>query len=191
MSYDLRVDARKLTDSGLQYEHVLDLLLLLDTITGRSPVGLVQDIIESPEPQSEDGRGQEQDPGGWTPDSGASAVVGELSRHELAGAVDPPVTLFPSREGGIPFLEGKNAWRFVRIGQHPEYAGMYITGDVGAVMYVARVKEIVPASEATVSRPLASATGDQTKRGGVLEPESSYELSNPIPLKTCVPYGLR
>ena len=132
---------------------------------------------------------QERAPEGRIPDIGANAVVGEISRRELSGAADAKVAIFPSREGGIPFLEENNAWGFVRIGQNPEYAGMYITGDVGAVMYVARIKEIVPASDATLSRPLESYTGDQAtfdqnKRVVVFEPESLYELSDPIPLAT-------
>ncbi|MFC6907031.1 hypothetical protein [Halalkalicoccus tibetensis] len=183
-------------DSGLQHEQILTLLLPLDTITVGSIVGLVQDVIGFREPQSEDGHGREQDPAGWTPDAGANTVVGEISRHELPGAADAKVAIFPSREDGIPFLEENNAWGFVRIGQNPEYVGMYITGDVGAVMYVARVKEIVPASEAALSRPLESYTGDQAtfdqnKRVVVFEPESLYELSDPIPLATRVPYGLQ
>ena len=153
-------------------------------------------MIEFREPQPESGQGQEQAPEGWTPDIGANAVVGEISRRELSGTADAKIAIFPYREDGIPFLEENNAWGFVRIGQNPEYAGMYITGDVGSVMYVARVKEIMPATEATLSRPLESYTGDQAtfdqnKRVVVFEPESLYELSDPIPLATRVPYGLR
>ncbi|KYH23790.1 hypothetical protein HAPAU_38690 [Halalkalicoccus paucihalophilus] len=49
-------------------------------------------------------------------------------------------------------------------------------------MSVAGVKEIVPASDAALSRPLESYTGDQVtfdqnKRVIVFEPESLYELS--------------
>lgn len=123
-------------------------------------------------------------------------MVGELSRRKLVGVADATVAIFPSREDCIPFCEENTAWGFVRIGQHPEYAGMYITGDVGAVMYGARVTEIVPASEAPVSRSLASymgdqATFDQNKRVVVFEPELVSELSDPIPLATRVLYGLR
>lgn len=38
------------------------------------------------EPQSEDGQSWEQEPEGWTPDVGANAVVGEISRRELPRA---------------------------------------------------------------------------------------------------------
>lgn len=63
-------------------------------------------------------------------------------------------------------------------------------------MYGAHVKEIVPASEATLSRPLASSTVDQAlfkqnKRVGVFEPEPLSALSDPMLLATRVPYGLR
>ena len=183
-------------DSGLQHEQILNLLLPLDTINVGLLVGLVQDVIEFRESQPESGQGQERVPEGWTPDIGANTVGGEISRCELSGAADATVAIFPSREDGIPLLEENNAWGFVCIGQNPEYAGMYITGDVRAVMYVARVKEIVPASEAALSRLLESYTGDQAtfdqnKRVIVFEPKSLYELSDPIPLATRVPYGLQ
>lgn len=38
---------------------------------------------------------------------------------------------------------------------------MYITGDIGTVMSVLRVKEIMLANNATLSRPLESYTGNQ------------------------------
>jgi hypothetical protein len=52
------------------------------------------------------------------------------------------------------------------------------------------------ASEATLSRPLASSTGDQAPferntRIGVFEPESLSTLYDPILLATRIPYGLR
>lgn len=68
-------------------------------------VGLVQDVIEFREPQPESSQGQERAPEGWTPDIGANAVVGEISRRELSGAADATVAIFPSREDGIPFLK--------------------------------------------------------------------------------------
>ncbi|QLG29494.1 hypothetical protein HUG10_11615 [Halorarum halophilum] len=119
-----------------------------------------------------------------------------MSRSNLEGLDDAKVAIFPSREDGIPFLKENNAWGFVRVNQDPEYVGMYITGDVGAVTYVARVKEIVPATEATLARSLESYIGDQAnfdrdKRVVVFEPDSLFELSDPIPLATRVPYGLR
>ncbi|ADJ17028.1 hypothetical protein [Halalkalicoccus jeotgali] len=108
----------------------------------------------------------------------------------------PTVAIVPSQEDGIPFLEENTAWEFVRIGQNPESAGLYITGDSGAVVYVGHIKEIMPASDAALSRLLELYTGDQATfdqntRVVVFEPESLYELSDPIPLATRVPYGLR
>ena len=183
-------------ESGLQHEQILNLLLPLGTINVGSLVELVQDVIEfrEPTPSSPEDRGEEQQ--GWTPEVGANAVVGEISRSELEGADEAKVAIFPSREDGIPFLRENNAWGFVRINQEPEYVGMYISGDVGEVQYVARVKDIVPSTEATLARSLDSYVGDQAnfdrdKRVVVFEPGSLYELSDPIPLETRVPYGLR
>lgn len=183
-------------ESGLQHEQILNLLLPLDTINVGSLVELVQDVIEFREPTSTGGHGPGRGANGWTPEVNANAVVGQMSRSEIDGSDDAKVAIFPSRDDGIPFLEENNAWGFVRINQNPEFVGMYITGDVGAVKYVAQVKEIVPAEEATLARSLESYVGDQAnfdrdKRVVIFEPSSLYELSDPIPLETRVPYGLR
>jgi hypothetical protein len=73
---------------------------------------------------------------------------------------------------------------------------MYVPGAGGAIMYIAQIKEVVPASEATLSRSLKSYSGDQAPfdqntRIGVFEPEPLSALSDPMLLATRVPYGLR
>lgn len=183
-------------ESGLQHEQVLKLLLPIDTVNVGSLVTLIQDVIEFRAPTDDGENGRSAGKTGWTPEVGGNAVVGQTSRRELEGADDAKVAIFPSRNDGIPFLKENNAWGFVNINQEPEYVGMYITGDVGAVKYVARVRDIVPAEEATLAKPLDSYGGDQAnfdqnKRVVVFEPDSLYELSDPIPLANRVPYGLR
>jgi hypothetical protein len=114
----------------------------------------------------------------------------------LDGDEDAKVAVFPSKESGIPFLKENNAWGFVSIGQEPDYVGIYITGDAGEIQYVGRVKEIVPAEEAQLARPLDSYVGDQanfdeSKKVVVFEPDSLYRLEDTIELESRVPYRLR
>ena len=182
--------------SGLQHEQILNLLLPLDTVNVGSLVQLVEDVIQFGEStdSSEVVSGTDHD--GWTPSEDANAVVGEISRNELEGPDDAKVAIFPSTEDGIQFLKQNNAWGFVRISQEPKYVGMYISGDIGNVMYAAKVREIVPAEEAELARPLKSYAGDQAnfdrdKRVVIFEPDSLYELTDPIPLESRVPYSLR
>lgn len=54
----------------------------------------------------------------------------------------------------------------------------------------------MPATEAQLAQTLESYTGDQaefdeTKKVVVFEPESLYELADPIEFETRVPYSLR
>ena len=73
---------------------------------------------------------------------------------------------------------------------------MYVSDDVQAVQYVARVKEIVPANSATLARTVESYAGeqaefDQNQKVVIFEPGSLYELTDPIPFESRVPYSLR
>ena len=167
-------------------------------------VGLIQDVIEFREQgNSGDGESTNDQPdsvGGddsWDgPQTGANAVQGEISRGELTGSNDATVAVFPSQTSGIQFLEENNAWGFVSINQEPEYVAIYVSDDVQAVRYVARVKEIVPANEATLARTLESYAGDQAEfdenqKVVMFEPGSLYELTDPIPFESRVPYSLR
>uniref|UniRef100_A0A7D5L0A8 Uncharacterized protein n=1 Tax=Natrinema halophilum TaxID=1699371 RepID=A0A7D5L0A8_9EURY len=119
-----------------------------------------------------------------------------MSRDELEGEDDTTVAVFPSQTSGVEFLKENNAWGFVHIDQQPEYVAMYISDDVQQVRYVARVKEIVPSTEATLARTLESYVGDQAefdenKQVVVFEPGTLYELENPIDYESRVPYSLR
>jgi len=133
----------------------------------------------------------------WTgPKTGANAVAGQRSRTTLEGPDDATVAVFPSQLSGVEFLKENNAWGFVRINREPEYVAMYISDDVQAVQYVAEAKEIVPAPDAELARTLESYGGDQADFGQdksvvMFEPESLYELTDPIPYESRVPYSLR
>jgi hypothetical protein len=72
---------------------------------------------------------------------------------------------------------------------------MYVSEDVQQIQYVARVNKIVPAAEATLARTLESYVGDQAnfddaKQVVLFEPGSLYELEDPIPYESRVPYSL-
>lgn len=198
-------------ESTLRHEQVVDLLLPINAVNVGQLVGLVQDVIEfrdrddgengpnhndnenNDEDESESGT-NESDWGG--PQVGANAIQGTTSRTELDGHDTATVAVFPSKTSGIGFLKENNAWGFVRISQDPEYAAIYISDDVQKVRYVARVQDIVPATEAQLAQTLESYTGDQaefdeTKKVVVFEPESLYELADPIEFETRVPYSLR
>jgi hypothetical protein len=96
----------------------------------------------------------------------------------------------------VEFLKENNAWGFVRINKEPEYATMYVSEDIQEVRYVARVREIVSATEAQLARTLESYIGEQAefdegKKVVLFEPESLYELADPIEYESRVPYSLR
>jgi hypothetical protein len=106
------------------------------------------------------------------------------------------VAVFPSQLSGVTFLKENNAWGFVHINQQPEYVAMYISDDIQEIQYIARVKEIVPATEATLARTLESYVGDQaefdeSKNVITFEPGSLYKLAEPIEYGSRVPYSLR
>ncbi|NLV14060.1 hypothetical protein GOC77_12375 [Haloarcula argentinensis] len=119
-----------------------------------------------------------------------------MSRDELDGLHDATVAVFPSQTPGVEFLKENNAWGFVHINQQPEYVAMYISDDVQQIRYVAYVQQIVPAADATLARTLESYIGDQAefdegKKVVVFEPDSLYELEDPIEYESRVPYSLR
>jgi hypothetical protein len=185
-------------ESGLRHTQVLDVLLPINAVDVGTLVGLLEDVIESTEEEhtvTSNGRELSEN-SGWTPQTGADAVQGTISRAELEGSDDATVAIFPSQRSGVEFLRENNAWGFVHIGREPRYVGMYISEDVQEVRYVAKVKEIVPAPEATLARTLESYVGDQSefdesKKVIVFEPGSLYELSDPIKFESRVPYSLR
>ena len=191
-------------DSGLRHDQVVDVLLPINAVDVGQLVGLIQDVIEFREQgNSGDDTSTNNQPdnvdkeSSWDgPQTGSNAVQGTISREELTGADDATVAVFPSQTSGVQFLEENNAWGFVGINQEPEYVAIYVSDDVQAVRYVARVKEIVPANEATLARTLKSYRGDQAEfdenqKVVVFEPGSLYELTDPIPFESRVPYSLR
>mgnify|MGYP005859683335 CR=1 FL=1 len=191
-------------DSGLRHDQVVDVLLPINAVDVGQLVGLIQDVIEFREQgNSADGGSTNDQPdsiGGddsWDgPQTGANAVQGEISRGELTGSDDATVAVFPSQTSGIQFLKENNAWGFVNINQEPEYVAMYVSDDVQQVRFIAQVKEIVPADEATLARTLESYAGDQAEfdenqKVVMFEPGSLYELTDPIPFESRVPYSLR
>ena len=191
-------------DSGLRHDQVVDVLLPINAVDVGQLVGLIQDVIEfreqgnSGDDTSTNNQLDNVDKeSSWDgPQTGANAVQGTVSREELTGADDATVAVFPSQTSGVQFLEENNAWGFVGINQKPEYVAIYVSDDVQAVRYVARVKEIVPANEATLARTLKSYRGDQAEfdenqKVVVFEPGSLYELKDPIPFESRVPYSLR
>lgn len=128
----------------------------------------------------------------WTPGEGKNAISGTVSRGELTADNDTQVAIFPTRESGITFLKENNAWGFVRVGQDPDYAAFYVAGGPREVRYVATVKEIIPAEEATLARSLETYIGNEAgyepgEQVVVFEPNSFYELEDPIPYEEKAP----
>jgi hypothetical protein len=167
-------------------------------------VGLIQDVIEFrgqensvDDPSTDDQSYNSSGDSNWNgPQTGANAVQGAMSRKELRGPDDATVAVFPSQTSGIQFLKENNAWGFVAINQSPEYVAIYVSDNVQAVQYVAKVKEIVPANQATLARTLESYRGeqaefDENQKVVMFEPGSLYELTDPIPFESRVPYSLR
>ena len=187
-------------DSGLRHDQVVDVLLPINAVDVGQLVGLIQDVIEFREDDTGGGEstGSSRVTGdGWDgPQIGADTVQGTISREELEGPDEATVAVFPSQTSGAEFLKENNAWGFVRINQIPEYVAMYISDDVQEVRYVARVREIVSATEAQLARTLESYVGDQAefdegKKVVLFEPGSLYELADPIEYESRVPYSLR
>lgn len=120
----------------------------------------------------------------WTPEEGANAIAGSISRHEIEGDDDATVAVFPTKKSGISFLKENNAWGFVRVGRNPEFAAMYVSEGESEIRYVAKVRNLVKATEATLACPPESydqAKFDSDKKVVFFEPESLYELKDPIP----------
>lgn len=122
-------------------------------------------------------------------------VAGRIARSEIEGDSDARVAVFPTRRSGLPFLKENEAWGFVRVGSEFEYVAMYVTGDVGAVKYVAAVSDVVDPDEADLMRdPLEYRDGAKIAEGKkVIEFEagSLYELADPVPFESKYPQGLR
>ena len=122
-------------------------------------------------------------------------IVGRIRRTEVDGDEAAKVAVFPTKESGLPFLKENNAWGFVRVGSEFEYVAMYVTGEVRQVQYFATVKDVVRPEEAELSRPIEEyADGAKIAEDKMVirfEPESLYELEDPVPYETKYPQGLR
>jgi hypothetical protein len=135
------------------------------------------------------------------PDPTANHVVGRIKRAEIEGNSDAKVAVFPTKHSGVAFLRENNAWGFVNIGQDPEFVAMYLSEDVRQIKYLARVKDIVPASDADLACPAedyfesgsadAQAGFDPDQMVVVFDDKSLYELEDPVPFETKYPQSLR
>jgi len=124
-----------------------------------------------------------------------NAITGRIHRSEIDGPNDAKVAVFPTQESGLPFLKENNAWGFVRVGSDFEYIAMYVTGDIRQVKYFATVSDIVPPEEADLKRPIEEYVDEakiaEGKRVIRFEPNSLYELENPVPFETKYPQSLQ
>lgn len=127
-----------------------------------------------------------------SPEEPDSAVTGTIRRDEIEAADQETVAIFPTKKSGIEFIEENNAWGFVTIARRPEYIAMYVAGDLAEVRYFATVKDIVRANEASLKRDAEQYDQyDATKMVVKFEPDSLYQLEDPIPYGEKTPYSLR
>ena len=125
----------------------------------------------------------------------ANHIAGTIRRAEIEGDEDARVAVFPAMKSGLRFLKENNAWGFVRVGQEFDYVAMYVSRDAGEVRYFATMKDIISPDEAGLVRP----PGEYVDRAEIadekvvvrFEPDSLYELEDPIPYKTKYPRSLR
>jgi predicted type IV restriction endonuclease len=119
-------------------------------------------------------------------------IAGTIRRAEIEGDGDAQVAVFPAMKSGLRFLKENNAWGFVRVGREFDYVAMYVSRDAGEVRYLATRKDVVPADEAELVRPSEEYdTWDKDKMMVRFEPDSLYELEDPIPYKTEYPQSLQ
>lgn len=120
------------------------------------------------------------------------ALQGTIARHEINGPDDTLGALFPTQPDGIEFLRENNAWGFVSISREPAFVAMYVSGSESGVKYFARVEEIVNTENAELARPTEEYPHfESRKKVIVFQPESLYELEDPIPYRNQTPYSLR
>lgn len=122
------------------------------------------------------------------------AVSGSLSRNEIDGDDDAKVAIFPTKESGIEFLRENNAWGFVRVGDEPEYVGMYVASPEQQIRFFAKVDEIIPANEANLAKPTEEYTDkakfDPDKKVIKFKQGSLYQIENPIKYDGYTPQSL-
>lgn len=123
----------------------------------------------------------------------------KIARANIRGNPGDDVVVVPAKlERGLDFLFRNQAWGFVHISQSPEHIAFYVTGGdgVSAVWYVARVDEVVDIEDADLVDDPAelidlSDPNERRKKVIELEPDSLYELEDPIPYSKKYPQSLR
>lgn len=128
----------------------------------------------------------------WVPKEGANAISGTVSRTDIDGPDDALVAVFPTRESGLKFLQENNAWGFVKVRQNIDYAAFYVAGGPQEIQYVAKVKQVVPADEATLAHDQETYNGyeagyDPDDEVVVFEPGTLFKLEDPVPYENKAP----
>jgi hypothetical protein len=97
------------------------------------------------------------------------------------------VALFPTRKSGVDFLTKNYAWGFARMNKSPEYAGIYIGQKERELQYFGKVKEVLPAEEASLEKDVKEY--NHYKSGTkVLNFDSLYKLTDALPYREKVLY---
>jgi hypothetical protein len=122
-------------------------------------------------------------------------VAGTMCRADIEGDEEAQVAVFPTRESGLTFLLENNAWGFVRVGRDFDYVAMYVTQNAREVQYFAKVRDVVVPEDVELAREPTeyvdrSKIADN-KRVVRFEPDSLYQLEDPIPYETKYPQSLR
>ncbi|HET7323340.1 MAG TPA: type I restriction enzyme HsdR N-terminal domain-containing protein [Halococcus sp.] len=124
-----------------------------------------------------------------------NSVTGTIARSDIQGNSESAVAVFPAHEASLAFLKENNGWGFVRVGRDFECVAMYVVGDSSEVSYFATVEKIVEPEDVEFVRPLRSYRDDakiaEGKKFIKFEPNSLYELENPIPYETKSPQSRR
>lgn len=121
-------------------------------------------------------------------------VVGKINRSDIVGDDATTIAVFPTRPSGLPFLKENNAWGFVRANRDFEYVAMYVSRGPKEIKYVAKVRDIVPPEEAELQRPPLDYVDRPEIADGKMvirfDPESLYELTDPVPFGKRAPQSL-
>lgn len=168
------------------------------TIAGEFIDNLVE-AMERSDPTPETGENSSKSSQQRNLERPSGEVDRTIARQQITGDSDDSVVVVPAKiERGLDFLFRNQAWGFVHIGQNPDFVAFYITGGngVSAVWYVARVADVVDIEEADlVDDPDdivdLSDPNERRKKVIELEPDSLYELEDPIPYAKEYPQSLR
>jgi len=199
-SLESHKDSLALTLSDVLADEVSDAILPFAETQAKEMVDRLITDIES-EIDTDSGGSDNSVAGGSSNTEPDGHIMGRTKRAEITGEDDAQVAVFPTKKSGLEFLRENNAWGFIRIGQSPDFVAMYLSEDVREVKYIARVNEIVSATEANLARPRemyfesgsdeAQAGFDTDQQVIVFEKDSLYELEDPVPFETRYPQSLR